>query len=413
MKQFIRRETDRRVESRDAIVYDVLENDRVCRVRVQGSTELVVAWYPENWRKVPEWLRVGNCVRVAHVGGIRGRVEVMGNGLRLPPNVVVSVPIGPDAIIEGMGIRAVGDGTMTAIVEEGSYRINGVTYELSPGSMVMGVAPIQVMSADTTTVMGEAGQVISFAAAPSVGWFRYDPVVVGIDGVIDVVTGTAWQWPGYPTFSGEPTIPNVPGGHTQVGFVLVHGGATEITQEMIGRYFEAPHPAEIVTTASTVGSKWAGEDDYKIRWNNVDEPLHIDNSDVLFMRRDVTFSILDQYENPASYFSTGVINIVQFRVVPREEGTIDPTMGTLSHVLTGSTQAGGSALVYDLGLGYQTTLQIVRPYQWVYSSGNYTQGNATDYSPLIEISLLSGKYPLKSYTLIQYLNSAGVMMPVP
>ena len=37
-----------KVESRDAVLWDILLSERVCRCKVQGSSELVVARFSQN-----------------------------------------------------------------------------------------------------------------------------------------------------------------------------------------------------------------------------------------------------------------------------------------------------------------------------------------------------------------------------
>ena len=94
-----------KVESRDAVLWDILLSERVCRCKVQGSSELVVARFPQNWASVPEWAKPGQAVRIAHRGGVRGYVEVAGFGRAIPTPVsgsatpVPAVPV--DAILAG------------------------------------------------------------------------------------------------------------------------------------------------------------------------------------------------------------------------------------------------------------------------------------------------------------------------
>jgi len=87
----LRRAIERRVaegrELRDAIVFDVDPANRYCRVKIQGSDTYVKAWYPENWESTPQYLKPGNAVRIAHPGGNKARIEVVGHGFLLPTAV--------------------------------------------------------------------------------------------------------------------------------------------------------------------------------------------------------------------------------------------------------------------------------------------------------------------------------------
>lgn len=73
--------TKQAAESRDAVLWDVLLTERVCRCKIQGSSELIIARFPQNWATVPEWAKPGQAVRIAHRGGIRGYIEVLGDVL--------------------------------------------------------------------------------------------------------------------------------------------------------------------------------------------------------------------------------------------------------------------------------------------------------------------------------------------
>jgi hypothetical protein len=251
MKFRSRQEADSRRETRDGIVWDVLPNDRVCRVKIQGSTEFVIAWYPENMQTKPGWMKPGNAVRIAHVGGAGGRIEVVGHGLRLPSAISgADFPpeiSGPDGVVSGAYVHAsTSTPAMAVWVEPGTYRINGITYELVGDDLTMDAASQATMGMDF--VMGGTAAVITLNAAPAVNSFRYDLICVGADGVIDYIAGTPWAYPGWALWdkSSTPTKPTLPAGHAMLGdYILVYGGMTAVTNADIGREWTRPQVADL------------------------------------------------------------------------------------------------------------------------------------------------------------------------
>jgi hypothetical protein len=254
LKSKVRREMSSRVETRDGIVWDVLPDQRVCRVKIQGSGEFIVAWYPLNMDKNPSWMKAGNAVRIAHVGGAGGRIEVVGHGLRLPsampggdrpPEIA-----GPDGVVSGAYVHAPDVPSMTVAIEPGTYRINGITYELAGEGMVMSATSQEVMGSGS--VMGGVAATVTLNAAPSVNTFRYDLIVVGADGVVDYIPGTPWAYPGWSGWDkvSTPVKPTVPAGHVILGdYILVYGGMTEVTDADIGREWTRPRTASVKVTA--------------------------------------------------------------------------------------------------------------------------------------------------------------------
>jgi hypothetical protein len=95
-------------ETRDAVLMNVLPSQRLAQVQIQGSTELVTAFYPNNWQSTPAWLKPGNSVRITHKGGIRGNIELTGDGQVVPTvsgnTVAPTIPASPDAVLEGLQI---------------------------------------------------------------------------------------------------------------------------------------------------------------------------------------------------------------------------------------------------------------------------------------------------------------------
>jgi hypothetical protein len=113
--RFLKQKTNgmiqQRVESRDAILWDVQTDVRRARVKIQGSSTLVVAYYPENWEATPVWMKPGNAVRISHTGGVRGRIELVGHGTLIPTPIegdtgTITTTL-PDAILSGLQITPV------------------------------------------------------------------------------------------------------------------------------------------------------------------------------------------------------------------------------------------------------------------------------------------------------------------
>ena len=85
----------RRSESRDAVVWDFDDANKIVRCKIQGSNEYILCHYPRNWQTLPSWCRRGNAVRIAHKGGIRGYMEVIGHGRAIPTPARWSLPLFP------------------------------------------------------------------------------------------------------------------------------------------------------------------------------------------------------------------------------------------------------------------------------------------------------------------------------
>lgn len=242
LKQRISSQVQQKQESRDAILWDVLSVQRLCRVKVQGSNELIVAHYPENWEVTPNWLKPGNAVKIMHTQGVRGRIELIGHGQCIPtpvsgeasPTIVTS----PDVVLTGCSISQCPNlPRMVVIVYVGTYRIEDVVYTLGPISMLYG---------DNFQV-GDGGQIeqiagaIAISAAPATGYYRYDMISVGTNGILDYKTGV-------PALS-SPVKPILDPYHVLCGnYILVPYGRTAIAQELVGMIWSTPKPTSIVMT---------------------------------------------------------------------------------------------------------------------------------------------------------------------
>ncbi|OPY78227.1 MAG: hypothetical protein A4E65_02381 [Syntrophorhabdus sp. PtaU1.Bin153] len=194
-KIFLRRRfekiTQQRVESRDAILWDIDTSQRTCRVKIQGSNELITANVPQNIESNPQWLKPGNAVRIIHRGGIRGYIEVAGHGTGIPTAIAgvdVTPPeiTPPDGTISGCSILATAVSSMVVLVTIGTIRIGGTTYT---------VGPVALDDTDYTLgyggVLGGIAGAVTINGAPAAGTYRIDIIVIGADLVIDYVADTA------------------------------------------------------------------------------------------------------------------------------------------------------------------------------------------------------------------------------
>lgn len=269
LSQRMKKETESRIETRDAILWDVLPNQRICRVKIQGTNQLIVAYYPENWEKTPFWLKPGNAVRITHKGGIRGKIELVGHGFVVPTPVAggtLPTPgTSPNAVLTGCMVGQIpNDPRMSVMVDIGTYRIGGVTYTLGEIPMLYGD---NFELGDGGLIEVVAG-VVNLNAAPSAGYFRYDLISVGSDGVIDYKAGT-------PATS-DPVNPSVDSGHLALAYILIYGGMTQILNSDIRQEWSSPIPTLITVIP--------GDND--LAWDE--------------LSTEVVVSVFDQYGNPVT-----------------------------------------------------------------------------------------------------------------
>lgn len=261
-----------RAETKDAILWDIQPDQKICRVKVQDSNTLLECHYPENWKKAPSWLKVGNAVRIMHAGGNRRRFEVVGSGMTVPTQwkhaastdtFSPSVTQGEDCVISGCRVLQLPDSqAMSVWVEPGVYRISGTHYTLQGYGLVM--AETNTVDMSSGAPMDSTAGVVDIAAA-SATQFRMDAIVVGKDGVVDVVQGVASD--------NDPEIPGTPAEHMQLGWVFVPPGTTEITQDLINRAYVAPFASQMRVTVE--------DDDIGLDWTTA--------------TKDLTVEVLDQY----------------------------------------------------------------------------------------------------------------------
>ncbi len=253
-KRILRQRFDRlsreKVESRDAIVWDIIQDQRMARVKIQGSNELLNAHYQEGVEYQPIWLRPGSPVRIIHRGGIRGRFEIQGlghviptplEGGSLPPRETVD-----DGILTGMQVVATTVTSMFVLVREGTYRINGVIYTLTAGIIMTASSDFLLGMGG---VMGDGAVIVAIDPAPAVGYWRYDLICIAEDGVVDYIAGTP--------ATTDPVRPEVPSSHIQIAYILVPGGATAILQSYINAYWTNPQASMLEITFGDSEILWA------------------------------------------------------------------------------------------------------------------------------------------------------------
>lgn len=265
-------------ETRDAIIFEVDWTAYVCKCKIQGSNEYVNAYFPRNEATIPSWMKPGNAVRILHRTGVRGHTEVIGHGGAIP----TPMPGGAwrpetsalaDGVLTGCEMTVV-EGTLSVRISEGTYRISGSSYSVDLDAIdpeYMGISSLGIMTDDyvmmtmggvgaseytvmddgTTEFMTESNPVemgvlseglYTIDAPPSEGYFRYDAFVVGIDGVVDYLKGTA--------ASSNPTKPSVPSGHILLGeYIFVVGGIAELEDKYLGLEWTARAAASIAIDA--------------------------------------------------------------------------------------------------------------------------------------------------------------------
>lgn len=357
----IKQAVDRRVaqgrELRDAIVYDVAEASRYCRVRIQGSNTLIRAWFPENWEAKPSFVRVGNAVRISHPGGSKsGRVEVVGHGFLLPSMVAggtaPATPEVPDAVLTGCVVSAAVPAVMGGVVSAGTYRIDGVIYSLS--GLEMDDLTVEMDRLDIE--MDGVGSTFTLSAAHAT-YFRYDSICVGADGVIDVVSGPNFAY----NASTVPDPPAAPADHIRLGWVLVYPNMTTVTAADINRTFSYPTPTELRVVVA----------EQELEWTN--------------MSTTITVSMRDQYGNRIAHSGTGWNVTI----------TWNYGNGTLTVDGTAHDESEGSVNFLMAVLGYKVI--------------TYTRdGLVDDLSPTFTIE--EAESGLANGTYIILLDSFGAMM---
>jgi len=109
LRDRMKRAADQTPRLFSAQVYDIYP--QYCRVMVQGSVNLVVAWFARNFQHRPDGVKIGGAVLCQYKLGNRGYIEVIGHGTTVPTPIAGSptivVPVGPDVIMTGCRVLAI------------------------------------------------------------------------------------------------------------------------------------------------------------------------------------------------------------------------------------------------------------------------------------------------------------------
>lgn len=245
------RAAEERVETRTGIIWQILPDQRLCRVKVQGIDLPIPIRYPETWRDRPAWCKVKAAVTIRHISGNRHRMEVIGPALTIPTpelgaEAEPDMALGKNCVISGCEMYLAGQGMHVYFVP-GVYRISDVYYDL-PDNWVMGDSPNLVMDASCPIQMGNVADVFEVSAAHATN-FRMDAWYAGIDGLIDYVVGT-------PSVS-IPEIPAGPAGHVKLTHLLVPPGTVELTRDLINATYSEPIPAFLDLDVEKYTLEWA------------------------------------------------------------------------------------------------------------------------------------------------------------
>jgi hypothetical protein len=433
-KRFIANRTEARIqdrkESRDAIVYDIDESNRWCRVRVAGSNILVRAWFPANFMRAPVWLKTGTAVRIAHVGGDKSRIEAIAPGLVQPTAVMPPLQGGVDAIMIGMYPTAPTETTGWVVdISTGTYRIGGALYRFVPGGPNMD---------EENWHMGDGGDMsgtywwgaVDPISAHDEGelWFRYDAFFVGTDGVVDYVKGDEWEWTGVYGGVEGPVKPATPVNHILIrNYILVWTGLTGITQTNIGKEFDAPHPETLVTNyeysepyypatdayareipGDGVGVIYGGPDVYQSAGGGA--PLR--GSLQQDMQASGSVTVMDQYGNPFGWWSSGSVNqlAIKFLGAAGGYGNVGTGIGT-------SVPDDGTEALVSLGLGHTFNFGYIRQHHTVEQPDSegagypeYEESDADSHTAVLNVRLISAQatHPVTTFLTFWNLDRSGI-----
>jgi hypothetical protein len=310
--RMIKRYTDRRVkqgqELYNAVVMDVDTTNRYCRVKIQGSTTMIKAYYPENWEQTPFYLKPGNAVLLQMPGGLKGgRIEIAGHGQLLPTasdnSDIVPTPITPDdSVLTGCQIVASIPESMSIKILAGTFRINGSTYTITPISMDR-----TDLTMDRFDITMDCLDDILTLSAASASKYRYDSIVVGADGVIHAVSSTEFDR----TTATIPDPPAAPADHVRLGYVLVRPSTTTITSGDINRAYSASSYYRISVSVADSDLSWA-EDSTTISISMLDDNgLPVQKSDsgwcfTLSWQRGTGYLTYDGVTHPSTETSISI-----------------------------------------------------------------------------------------------------------
>jgi hypothetical protein len=265
----IDRRVRKRVEERDAIVWSIDVQHDIVNVKIQGSDTLIKAHYHQVLTQIPSYVKVGSAVTIRHRRGNKGYVEVVGTGRAIPSPVTGGTAIPPtsliDAVLTGMEVYATDPASLAVGVNSGTFRYNNTIYVFSGTANFFYTMndPSELLMGSNDVTMGGQYFALDIPAAPATPQYgRYDLIVIGTDGDLDVISGTAVN-----LSTTEPAKPSVPSNHVLVDWIFIMYGDTVITSDMIGKNYQAPAPQEITTeiSGSWVDSIILGYD--ALEWN--------------------------------------------------------------------------------------------------------------------------------------------------
>lgn len=262
---------EQRIESRDALLWDVLPAERRARVKIQGSSELIIAHYPENWEATPVWLKRGNAVRISHPGGIRGRIELVGHGSSLPTaipgdsNIIPAPPL-PDAIISGLSLQnferitteifycspesITSDHCCTEfIVTVGQVRFNETVYDI--GAIFMRATNPMIMGGTGNITLGKVAAFFApgyLNPCTDITYFRYHLVYITETGLQIAYTTEAASRP--------PVMPALPGASIQIGTILDWTKCFYFTSGNFNKLYSDMEAASVKLTLSAESLVW-------------------------------------------------------------------------------------------------------------------------------------------------------------
>lgn len=306
IRQAAQQQAHSTVETRDGILWNVDYTNRYARVKIQGSgNTYVIASFPENWERTPSWLKQGNAVRITHRGGNRQKIELTGHGQTVPTFYDGSAPsppktVGADAVVEGLNVFATNPESMNLNITEGLWRFEGVEYSNVVGDYTMHEDSLVAMSESSDFTMSETSYVdtVTIAAAPAEGYWRYDALVIGIDGVIDVITGVAFSVAdGQAVDDVSFLYPTTPDYHIRIALILVTGGITAIRQSDINGSWYLPIPSVFeITQFSLRHAIYPADIDYPYVY--CDQVYGIDPPSTPYQSALITITMKDQYGAP-------------------------------------------------------------------------------------------------------------------
>jgi len=283
-KKFIKKYMDGRINLRkgtaDGILWSVDHIARIARVRIQGSSEDIIAHYPRNWRDIPYWLKPRNAVRIVWREGHRGYIEISGEGRAIPtpmegPTYPEISPLA-DHWLYGGKLIPTSPESLNLIATGGAYVVDGETYFFNPSliggdEIIMDDPAPMTMGDGEVMAMGTGQYTVTIDAAPACYRYRYDAFVVGIDGEVDYLKGVQ--------SATEPAKPSIPGEHILIGdYIFVKPNVTQIFIEDIG----AEWSEALITYVTVSWDNW---------WNN---ETGNDGDDPPVCR--MSWTIFDQYD---------------------------------------------------------------------------------------------------------------------